>query len=420
MLPRFAALLGVGIANTRAREALIKMARTDPLTGLANVREFHERLADEMSRSRRYGRPIAVAMIDIDNFKVINDSVGHVGGDKVLSTVAERVAGVMRHDALVARLGGDEIAVILPESSAHGAAIALQRARLSVSGTPVRPAGTVTLSAGICDSSFADTSEKMLELADDALYWSKLHGRDMAVVYSPEIVKSMSEDERKHRLTRTRALVGLRALSVMIDGRIGESEGHSERVSLMVGKLAKAAGWPPDLVERLREAAALHDVGKLTLDERLIGKAGARTRVEEDLWRRHPELSVQMTADVLDEEQSRWVRSHHERPDGQGYPDRLTVDELPEGAALLALADTWDRLLHGTPGQPSIAAEEALHLVESEEGSRFTPESVSALHAVLDDEADADAAAAAERLLAADDDVVPTPSEHELSPPGRD
>lgn len=412
MLPRFAALLGVGIANARAREALIAMARTDPLTGLANVRVFHEQLADEMSRSRRYGRPVAVAMIDIDNFKVINDSVGHVGGDKVLATVAERIASVMRNDSLVARLGGDEIAVILPESSAHGALIALQRARLAVSGSPVRPAGTVTLSAGVCDSTFADTAEKMLELADDALYWSKLHGRDMAVAYSPDVVKPMSEDERKHRLTRTRAVVGLKALAAMIDKREAGDEHHSERVSLMVGKLARAAGWPADLVERIREAAAIHDVGKIALDEGLLGKSGPRTRVEEDLWRRHPELSAQVTADVLDEEQARWVRWHHERPDGTGYPDRLGVEELPEGAALLALADGWDRLLHGQPGSPARTQEEALSVVLAEEGTRFTPDAIAALAAVLEEEAEAEAAAAAERELAEDDDVVPTTREH--------
>jgi len=383
VLPRFAALFGVGIANTRARETLVDLARTDPLTGLANHRVFHERLTDEMTRARRYGRPVAVAMIDIDHFKVINDSVGHVGGDKVLKTIAERVASVMRNDSVVARLGGDEIAVILPESGAHGAMIALQRARIAVSGSAVRPAGMVTFSGGVCDSTHADTPERIMEFADDALYWSKLHGRDTTTAYSPDVIKPMTEDERKHRLTRTRAVVGLKALAGMIDARSPGFEQHSERVSQMADKLASAAGWQPQAAEALREAAAVHDIGKLMLDEELINKQSQHTRPEEQLWRQHPEVGAQMTTDVLEPDQANWIRWHHERADGRGYPDHLTADELPEGAALLALADAWDRLLHGSPGQPTHTVDEALKLCQAQEGTRFTTEAVATLREVL-------------------------------------
>jgi diguanylate cyclase (GGDEF)-like protein len=392
VLPRLASLFGVGIANARARESLVDLARTDPLTGLANHRVFHERLTDEMTRARRYGRPVAIAMIDVDHFKVINDSVGHVGGDKVLTTLAERVASVMRNDSVVARLGGDEIAVILPESGAHGAMIALQRARIAVSGSPVRPAGTVTFSGGICDSTHADTPERIMELADDALYWSKLHGRDTTTAYSPDLIKPMTEDERKHRLTRTRAVVGLKALAGMIDARSPGYEQHSERVSLMASKLARAAGWQTEPAEALREAAAVHDVGKLTLDQELINKPAERTRLEEQLWRQHPALGAQMTADVFDPDRANWIRWHHERADGRGYPDRLSAENLPEGAALLALADGWDRLICGAPGQPMHSVDEALEICESEAGSRFTHEAVAALRGALA----ADAAEAAE------------------------
>lgn len=383
VLPRLAALFGVGIANARARESLVDLARTDPLTGLSNHRMFHERLTDEMTRARRYGRPVAVAMLDIDHFKVINDSVGHVGGDKVLKALAERVASVMRNDAVVARLGGDEIAVILPESGAHGAMIALQRARLAVAGSPVRPAGIVTFSGGICDSTQADTPELIMELADDALYWSKLHGRDTSTVYSPDVIKPMTEDERKHRLTRTRAVVGLKALAGLIDARSPGYEHHSERVSQMASKLAKAAGWQREPAEALREAAAVHDVGKLTLDVELINKPSQRTRLEEQLWRQHPALGAQMTADVLDPDRADWIRWHHERADGRGYPDRLTAENLPEGAALLALADGWDRLIYGAPGEQTHTVQEAIEICESEQGSRFTHEAVAALRGVL-------------------------------------
>ena len=381
--PRFAALTGLGIANAQARAQLLDQATTDALTGLANHRFFHERLADEMERTRRYSRPVAVAMIDIDNFKAINDSIGHVGGDKVLAEVARRIKGVMRADSLVARLGGDEIAVILPESGAHGATIAVQRARLAVSSAPVAPAGTITLSGGICDSTYADTAEKIMELADDSLYWSKLHGRDTVVAYSPDLVQTLSEDERAHRLTRTRAVVGLKALATMIDNRIPGHSEHSERVAEFVSRLAKAADWPPDRIVALREAAALHDVGKVTLDERLLAKSGQFTRLEEEQWRQHTELGQQISSEVLDDEQANWVRWHHERPDGHGFPDGLRGDQLPEGAALLAIANEWDILLHGRPGHDTHTEEQALAICRAGAGTRFTNDAVAALESTL-------------------------------------
>ena len=124
----------------------------------------------------------------------------------------------------------------------------------------------------------------------------------------------------------------------------------------------------------------------------MINKPAERTRLEEQLWRQHPALGAQMTADVFDPDRANWIRWHHERADGRGYPDRLNAESLPEGAALLALADGWDRLIHGAPGQPTHSLQEALEICESEAGARFTHEAVAALRVALA----ADAAEAAE------------------------
>lgn len=183
-LDHYAGLLALAIANTEARQNLVDLASTDPLTGLANHRTFHERLAEEMVRCRRYDRPIAVAMIDIDNFKDINDVFGHRAGDEVLATVATRVASVMRSEAVVARVGGDELAMLIPECDAETAAAAIERARAMVSAEPILHNARVTLSAGICDSAHADHPERLLELADSALYSAKAAGRDACLTYA--------------------------------------------------------------------------------------------------------------------------------------------------------------------------------------------------------------------------------------------
>ena len=185
-LTRLAGLLGLAIGNAEGRQQLLHQASTDALTGLANHRTFHERLGEEMARCRRYNRPITVAMLDIDNFKEINDTAGHLVGDKVLAAVAHRIVTVMRADALVARVGGDEIGVILPECDAGTAARAVERARAAVSERPIGDVGTLTMSAGLCDNVYASTANRILQLADEAMYFAKAHGGNACVSYVPE------------------------------------------------------------------------------------------------------------------------------------------------------------------------------------------------------------------------------------------
>lgn len=186
-LSRLAGLLGQAIANHEDRRQLLHWATTDPLTGLANHRAFHERLAAEMARFRRYGHPVAVAMLDIDRFKQVNDTAGHLIGDSVLATVSRRITSVMRADALVARVGGDELGVILPECNAETAVKVVNRAREAVAAQPIVGMQSLTMSAGICDSAHARTPDQILGLADQALYHAKSHGRNGCVSYSGEV-----------------------------------------------------------------------------------------------------------------------------------------------------------------------------------------------------------------------------------------
>ncbi len=183
-LERFARVIGIALANAEAREALINRAATDPLTGLANHRTFHERLADEMARSRRYGHVIAVAMIDIDDFKTVNDTWGHQAGDELLTATAQQIESVMRADALVARLGGDEFAVLLPESDREFARVAAERARAAVAEIALEDGLRISISVGVCDSAHASSPDELVERADLALYAAKSAGRNRCVAFT--------------------------------------------------------------------------------------------------------------------------------------------------------------------------------------------------------------------------------------------
>ena len=382
VMRRFAELLGLGLANADGRESLMLQASTDPLTGLANHRTFHERLADEVARARRYGRPLSVAMLDVDRFKQINDALGHLGGDEVLSTVAGRIAGVMRSDAIVARLGGDEIGIILPESDAAAACHAVERARAALVDPPVSAVGPVTVSAGVCDTRHGTTADRLLALADGALYWAKAHGRNACVPYSPEVVQELSDAERADRLARSQAVTGLRALARAIDAKDPATTRHSERVAELAVDLARARAWPEPRVELLREAALVHDVGKIGVPDTILTLPSRLSDEQYEQVKRHAALGAQIASEILDAEQVQWIRWHHERPDGRGYPDGLTDAELPEGAKLLALADAWEAMTSSRAYNVAKSVPEAIDECVRLGGVQFAPEAVQALLAV--------------------------------------
>ena len=378
-LARFARVLGLGITSAQVREGLIKRASTDPLTGLANHSAFHERLQEEMTRANRYGRPLSVAMIDIDGFKTINDAVGHVAGDTVLATVAERIAGVMRGEVLVARLGGDEMAAIMPECDAATATEAVERARSAVAARPIANAGFVHISAGVCDTEHARSPERLRELADGALYWVKTHGRDQVISYSPSVVHELSDSERAQRRARSQAAVGVRALARAIDAKDPATAQHSEQVALLVTTLARRRQWTDERIALLRDAALVHDVGKLAISEEILRRPGKLTDDEYEQVKSHAALGAQIASEMLDDEQVQWIRWHHERADGRGYPDGLVADQLPEGAKLLALADAWDTMTSGRTYSAARPIEEALAECVELSGKQFAPEAVAAL-----------------------------------------
>lgn len=378
-LTRFARQIGLGIASAEARQALIERASTDPLTGLANHRRFHERLHTEVARAARHGRHLAVAMIDIDGFKMINDAVGHVAGDEVLATVANRIREVMRSEVTVARLGGDEIGVLLPECDVETAHSVLERARRVVCGEPIGAAGTVRISAGVCDNVQASSAEQLREFADAALYWVKAHGRNQVMAYTTEAIRDLSDDERAARMARTQAAIGVRALARAIDAKHPMTAQHSEQVAAFAGALARASGWSPERVALLHEAAMVHDVGKLAISNGILSHGDELNDEEFEQVRRHPDMGAQIAAEILECEQLDWIRWHHERADGSGFPDGLTSEQLPEGAKLLALADAFSKLVSGSAHHAPKPVDEAVAQCVEQAGRQFAPEAVAAL-----------------------------------------
>src|SRR5436190_8381446 len=160
----------------RFREARL-LADLDALTGLHNRRYFHETLARECARAHRYGRKLALIVFDVDNFKTVNEQVGHLGGDAVLAEAAERVRDVIRTADIPCRVGGDEFVVIMPESGIEQAEQLFERLQGGIDVRPIGQVGRLRISAGVAALRADDDSITFFERADQALYRAKDAGK---------------------------------------------------------------------------------------------------------------------------------------------------------------------------------------------------------------------------------------------------
>ncbi len=175
------------LSERRDYEAeLERLASQDPLTGLANRRLFERRLDEEISEAQRLHRPLAIAVLDLDHFKLVNDRHGHPVGDQVLRDVATRLGSVLRKGDLLARLGGEEFGWILPEIYADGAVAAAERARRAIGELPFSVAGALTVSIGVALLGDARDAQVLYAHADEALYRAKREGRDRTTLWSQQ------------------------------------------------------------------------------------------------------------------------------------------------------------------------------------------------------------------------------------------
>ena len=365
LLAEFAGVVELGLANEQRLQTLEAMAATDSLTGLMNHGAFFARLDAEVERARRYGRAMTLAMIDLDNFKEVNDALGHHIGDEVLVSFATFIQSFSRSSDIVARVGGE----------------AVGRARSICADESLGPIEGLMFSVGICDSVEANgNAEDLYRLSDTALYEAKRRGRNRIVLYRPsEVVGDDAGNTKLARFDRDRRLQAIQSLARSLDSPRPGSRTHSERVGDLAAKLAGKLGWAPDRVAALREAALVHDVGKVGVPTWLLEKREELEGADLAALRAHAPLGAAIVEDAMSEEQTGWVRHHHERWDGTGYPDGLAESEIPDGALIIAVANRWDVVAnsrgHGRGEKPV----EALGAFVSAAGTEFATEVVDAL-----------------------------------------
>ena len=376
ILEQFAALVTLALAQADALAELQRQAITDGLTGLLNHRAFRQRLHEEFARARRHDRPLSLVMLDLDNLKLVNDLHGHSAGDLAIETVGHVLREGERTDDVAARVGGDEFAVIVPETTAQDALALAERLRVTAAARLANLELPASLSAGVSDLTYAATINDLARNADSALYVAKHNGGDQAVRYTP--VTDQHPDGHDSAWTPA-AQTALTALIRAVDAKDSPTQRHSDRVANICAQLAVRLGWSPQRCARLREAALLHDVGKIGVPDTILSKPGALTDQEYEQVKAHAHLGAEIVAGILDPEQASWVRGHHERPDGRGYPDALTAPDIPDGALIIATADAYDTITSGRPYRPAMAPADAIAHMRARTGTQFDPGHLDAL-----------------------------------------
>jgi diguanylate cyclase (GGDEF)-like protein len=361
--------------STFAALKAMQLALTDPLTGLGNHRSFHERLQRELAAAEENGSSLSLCLVDIDDFKSVNDTFGHPVGDRVLGQVASR----LRQGGESFRLGGDEFAVLLPGLDDRNAVGVARSIVERVGAAQLEQVGTLTVSAGVATFPIQGVGrDELIRLADSALYWAKEDGKNRARTYEAakiELAQLQQLADSPDRAARYRAAA---SLAKAVDARDAYTGSHSERVADLAARIARRLGSDDSLIELTRLAASLHDLGKLAIPEEILRKPSELNESERLVLQRHPQIGYRMLESLGVEPIAEWVLHHHERWDGDGYPDRLRGDEIPLGARIIFVADAYDAMTSERVYRRPLSPREALEELERCSGSQFDPQIVDA------------------------------------------
>jgi diguanylate cyclase (GGDEF)-like protein/putative nucleotidyltransferase with HDIG domain len=357
----FAAVLCAWQAQNhdRARERLTLASRTDPLTESLNRRGFEERVRAQLDESQRTGRSFSLVLLDLDEFKAVNDLHGHAAGDELLCWVVETVRRTVRPMDTVGRLGGDEFAVLAPDANEADAALLGERIGEVLSD---RIAVTIGVASYPIDGLDPDELQRV---ADAHLY------------------------ERKHGLATTfvagrRELSWAATLAQIVDTRMASPSEHSATVARYAAGIAQRLGWGGADLAYLRVAAMLHDIGKVSLPDQILQKPGPLDDREYEEVKAHPVIGAQFV-DRVDGLSliALWVKHSHEHFDGSGYPDGLAGEDIPLASRILLVADAFDAMTSDRPYRSAMPHDLALGELRRNSGTQFDPRCVDAFEEFL-------------------------------------
>jgi diguanylate cyclase (GGDEF)-like protein len=343
-----------------SRERLLQMVDIDPLTELLNYRSFRRAVEDATDSNDE----VWIAIADIDGFEAYNQEFGHDAGDDLLVDIGRLIRASFDESATIARYSGNQFAVCAgPESE-----LVLQQIRRKV-----RDQYPVTLSIGLAQKGEANGRTDLLLLsAQLAVGQAKASGKNRVRLFDG-FGSSVTDGDLS--FLRQSSYAAVRALAEAVDAKDEYTRGHSQRVAEYARDLAARCGYDSGFVDLVFVTGTLHDVGKIGVPDAALKKPGKLTDEEFEMIKIHPALGEKIVSQIPElADTIPGIRSHHERYDGRGYPDRLAGEQIPLIGRILAVADTYDAMTSDRPYRKGLDPSIAFEAIINGKGTQFDPE----------------------------------------------
>ncbi len=330
----------------------------DELTGLYNRAYAQQQIQADGAELRL---PLSIIVADLNGLKFINDSLGHACGDRALQAAAETIRQSCRRQDLAARWGGDEFVILLPDTSQDDVVKILRRIEKAAGATQIGELGLpLSMALGWATRISPDEDiEMVIGEAENRMYRDKLS-------------RGSSQDRILSGMMKT-----LRVKS-------HETEQHVRRMQTAAVRVARAIELDSSEIEKLKLAVALHDIGKISVPEKVLKKPAPLTDRECELVRSHCEIGYRIARKTEDfHEVAKDILHHHERWDGCGYPDGLQAEDIPLRSRIIAIADAYDVMTSGRPYRDALRQQEAVSELRRCAGTQFDPHLVEVFISLL-------------------------------------
>lgn len=366
------------LESIRLKKALI----TDELTGLYNHRYFFELYHAIIGEYRT----LHIALLDIDEFRQINEIKGHTNGDKILKEISSLIRHFVGSDGYVFRYGGEEFVIIYLkddfEDLCNSIRLEIVKNQLLQDWSGYLP---LTVSMGIVSYPTDGIEPKtLIDKCERAVTYGKLHGKNKVFCYE-ESMKEKLEGNESIVLQDQMLVNFIYTLSSVIDMKDPYTGKHSEEVSRYSMLIGDVLSLDETQSYALRMGGLLHDFGKLSIPDQIIEKKGKLSDEEFKLIKNHPVSGYDIVKHIVDDhEVLECVRYHHERYDGNGYPDGLKGLEIPLLSRIICVADSYHAMVSNRSYRKSLGHEYAVSELINNKGTQFDPMIVDAFLSVLE------------------------------------
>ena len=356
---------------TRQTAALVQASRRDALTGLLNHGSAVAELATLLESTRDSGAAVGVALIDVDNFRLLNETYGHAAGDAALLAIAEALQAEMSVASTIGRYGPDEFVIVAPPSCVDDVEPAIERLRQRIEGLSLQfgasEALPISFSCGICYApANGSAATELLAVGTGALADAKAGG-GRAV----RVAQLNSDDLDIAQRSSFDVLTGL---VEAVDRKDRYTKQHSEDVARYALFLADRLDLGAEERRSVELAGLLHDVGKIGTPYTILRKPGPLTDDEYDAIKQHVALGNTIVRDLPNVDVVRaGVRHHHERWDGTGYLDGLAGEDIPLVARIVSVADAFSAMTTTRPYRKALPVAEALRRLREAAGTQLDP-----------------------------------------------